>query len=181
MPKLPNSQPSRAHSQRGFSLIEILVSTTLLVLMLMTATTMFMTFLVSNAKTNVRHTIKGEGAAALSRMEFLIRNAESVTANCAPGGTSNVSITIKNFGDSKTYTLSIVSDKIRYAATDGTSTELLNSTTTNAIAPAFFNCYGNTNSNRRIEISFALEATADTLNSGTSISESFRSTVQIRN
>jgi prepilin-type N-terminal cleavage/methylation domain-containing protein len=179
MPNIPISVRHRDHSQRGFSLIEILVSTTLLVFLLMTATTMFMTFLVSNAKTNVRHVIKSEGTAALSRMEFLIRNAESLNANCAANGTTNNSITGKNFGESTDFTLNLTDDQLQYSA--GATTELLTSSTTVA-SELNFRCFGTAGGNRRIEISFILASTADTINNpSTIISESFRSTVQIRN
>ncbi len=172
------------HSQQGFTLIEILVSTTLLVFLLMTAVTMFMTFLVSNAKTNVRHIIKGEGTAAISRMERLIRNAESLTiGSCSAGGSPNTSVRLKNFNDPVEYTISLSSGSIAYetpTATNESGLELLTSSATE-VTILTFKCYGVTDENRRIEISFTLSSDADTINNSTPITENFRSTVQIRN
>ncbi len=176
---------TRHHKKAGFTLIEVLVSTGLLVLLLMTATTMMMTFLVSNAKTSIRHTVKGEGSFALAQIEHLIRNAETITANCAQTGTNNTTITMKNFDDANTYTLGISSsggtNQISYQNTVTLSSELF--TSTNADVTNFnLKCYGTDSQNRRIEISFDLTRTVVSVQANTNpITENFRSVVQVRN
>jgi prepilin-type N-terminal cleavage/methylation domain-containing protein len=174
---------TRKHTfQAGFTLIETLVSTSLLVLLLMTATTLFMTFLVSNAKTNVRHTIKGEGNFALNRMEYLIRNAESLSGvTCSSGGTTNSTATIQSFGSADMFVLRQPAAQIEYAKTDLSSTEFLTSTSTTT-SSLRFTCYGAAkNGNRRIEITFTLAQDVNSVQTTTPISENFRSVVQIRN
>ncbi len=177
---------TRHHKKAGFSLIEVLVSTALLVLLLMTATTMMMTFLVSNAKTSIRHTVKGEGSFALAKMEHLIRNAETITTpNCTQDGANNAAITMKNFDDTNTYTLAISSsggtNQISYQNTVTLSSELF--TSTNADVTNFnLKCYGTDSQNRRIEILFDLTRTVVSVQANTNpITENFRSVVQVRN
>ncbi len=167
-------------SRGGFSLIELLVSVTLLVFLLMTATTMFMTFLVSNAKTSVRHTIKGEGNFVISQLEYMIRNGESVTVtNCSAGGASNNSITIKPFDDVNQKTISLQDDKIRLSY--GATNEFLTSDSTVASGLSF-TCFGTLTGSRRIEAKFTLQKSVDSIQATASeITEDFRTVVQIRN
>ncbi len=169
------------HKRAGFSLIEVLVSTALLVLLLMTATTMMMTFLVSNAKSSVRHTVKGEGSFALAKMEHLIRNAETTEITCDQfGGNDEISIKLKNFDDSDKYTLETTGNQISYKSDIAGTTEYLTSTGTR-VANLNFNCYGSTSGARRITISFALSETVTSVQADTDITENFRTVVQIRN
>lgn len=64
--------PTKAN---GFTLIEILVVISLTVLLMMTAATVFMSFLVSNSKLTALNLVKSEGDYALNQLEFFIRNS----------------------------------------------------------------------------------------------------------
>lgn len=70
-----------ANKLAGMSLIELLVSVSLAVFLLLTISAMFMTFLLSNAQTNLQKSLTQEGNVALSQMEFLLRNALHLTEN----------------------------------------------------------------------------------------------------
>jgi type II secretory pathway pseudopilin PulG len=75
---------SRSHShqsQAGFTLIELIIIVSLTIILMLTASALFMTFLISGAKINSTQTVKQEGQYALSQMEFLLRNAVEILPN----------------------------------------------------------------------------------------------------
>ncbi len=61
--------------QLGFTLVELLIVVTLTVMLMLTASTLFMTFLIGNTKTSTSRLVKAEGEYALNQIAFLIRNA----------------------------------------------------------------------------------------------------------
>lgn len=67
--------------RRGFSLIELLIVVTLVVMLMLAASTIFLTFLVSNSQVNSDQLVKQEGQYALAQMEFLLRNALELEPN----------------------------------------------------------------------------------------------------
>lgn len=67
--------------QQGFTLIELMIVTALMVILSLTVSSMFMTFLITNARTNTKNTLKVEGSYALSQMEFLLRNSYQLVPN----------------------------------------------------------------------------------------------------
>lgn len=73
--------------KNGFTLIELLIVTTLSIMLMLTAGAMFTTLLLSNNRTDVNQTIKGEGEYALAQIEFLLRNAIEIRATCTNGMT----------------------------------------------------------------------------------------------
>lgn len=89
-----------AHShQAGFTLIEVLIVVSLSVLLMLTASSLFMTFLIGNTKTTTTQLVKAEGEYALNQMEFLLRNAIELMPNsndeiCEPNMDE---ITLKSF------------------------------------------------------------------------------------
>jgi prepilin-type N-terminal cleavage/methylation domain-containing protein len=91
----------------GFTLIEVLVVSGITVLLLLATTSLFVSFIIGNAKTNLRHRLKGVGDNAVERMEFLLRNASQVTSACTQTGSSSNSITFSKI-DSTSATLDTV-------------------------------------------------------------------------
>lgn len=158
--------------RNGFTLIELLITTSLTVLLMLTITTIFMTFLLGNSKTNIRKTLKEEGFHALNQMEFIIKNAryyDTTLSAC----TANLN-TIRVVGlDSGETTYSILFDKIAssssYLTSDSVTPSNLN-----------FDCSGDAG-NRQIKVSFTLEKSAPTLGENELISESFEATINMRN
>lgn len=75
------AQPNRL--QKGFSLIELLVAITLITFLLLSVTAIFMTFLTSTARSNVRKSILTEGNYALGQIEFMLRNARELRPNAS--------------------------------------------------------------------------------------------------
>lgn len=67
--------------QAGFTLIELLIVVTLSVMLMLSASSLFMTFLLGNTKVARMQLIKHEGEYAMSQIEFLLRNAVQLVAN----------------------------------------------------------------------------------------------------
>lgn len=84
----------------GYSLIEMLVVITLLVMMSLVATSLFLNTLTGSNKTAINLTVKQQGEYAMSQMVSMIRNARRIDA-CSTG-----SLTILN-QDEQTTTFSL--------------------------------------------------------------------------
>jgi len=72
---------SKSLSSSGFTLIEMLVVISLVVMLMLVATSLFLTTLIGNTKTAISQNIKEEGEYALSQIEFLLRNAVALEEN----------------------------------------------------------------------------------------------------
>ena len=168
----PNFRNTSPASQKGFTLIEILVTTSLTVLIMLTITSMFMTFLVSNSKTNIKKIVKEEGLYAMSQMEFILKNAyylDETTHTCSADMDTIEVISL----DGGVTTFTNQGGKIASNSAALTSDEV-------ALSGLSFDCSGAV-SNRSIKISFQLQKNAPTLSQDTSVLQTFESTVNIRN
>lgn len=83
--------PVRASKDRnGFTLIEMMVVISLMVMLMLTATSLFFTTLIGTGKTNSNYQVKEEGDYVLGQMTYLLRNAIQMRPNlagdtCLPG------------------------------------------------------------------------------------------------
>ena len=164
------------NNQDGFTLVELLITTGLTVLLLLTITSMFMTFLIGNSKTNVRKTVKEEGLHALSQMEFTLKNAhyyDDSFEQCIPGRDS-----IKVVGLDGGETIYSTANDEGVAKIASNSSRLTSAAVT--LSNLTFDCTGESG-NRQITVSFDLEKVAPTLNADSDISESFQTTINMRN
>ena len=59
----------------GFTLIELLVVASLTVLIMLTVTSMFTTFLVASQKAGLEQRLRAEGESAMSKIEFILLNS----------------------------------------------------------------------------------------------------------
>lgn len=180
---IANLKLNNAAKNAGFTLIELMVVTTIVVLLLMTVTSMFMTYLVGNAQTNIRRQIKSEGNQMISQLEFLFRGAETVvnTNTGLPISCSGIAfslgstpITLTDI-DNTEYALTYNSNVVYIQNGAGTPAAL----NTSYVVPSspMITCYGSvTNQNKSIKIDFNLEW----YNNG-SFTESFTTTTQLRN
>lgn len=80
--------PNRPHSA-GFTLIELLIVASLTVIIMLTVTSMLMTFLITSHKTSVEQRVKSEGEAALSAIEFTLRNSRKLVPGLDGATTCN--------------------------------------------------------------------------------------------
>jgi competence protein ComGC len=164
----------------GFTLIELLITTSLTVLLMITITSMFMTFLIGNSKTNIKKSVKEEGLHAISQMEFIMKNALYVVDSTCTSGTSDT-ISIVNL-DGVTSTYSTINKKIAYVSAPGSPEEFTSDLTSESVnlTDLNFDCSGPVG-NRKIVVSFVLDKNAPTLGEDSNVSESFQATVNVRN
>lgn len=66
-------------NQKGFTVVEIIIVSGLSIMLMLTMSSLFMTFMIGNATTNMRKTVYSDGNYAINQMSFLIRNAISIT------------------------------------------------------------------------------------------------------
>lgn len=78
--------------QAGFTLVEVLIVVTISVMLLLTASSLFMTLLIGSTKTNSSTLIKQQGNITQQQLDFLLRNAVDVGTN-STGQTCNPSMT----------------------------------------------------------------------------------------
>lgn len=79
LPRTASRPPDRR--QAGFTLIELMIVVVLSVMLLLTASTLFITMLISRTKTGGISSVKTEGDAAMAQIEFLLRNAFAIRPN----------------------------------------------------------------------------------------------------
>lgn len=72
-----------ARKDLGYSLVELLVVSALLLLLMLGVSTLFITSLTSNARISLRQSLRAEGNFAMDTMTFFIRNARQLQG-CAP-------------------------------------------------------------------------------------------------
>jgi prepilin-type N-terminal cleavage/methylation domain-containing protein len=137
---------NKLSKQRGFTLIELLIVVSLSVMLMLSASSLFMTFLLGNTKVARSQIIKHEGEYAMSQIDFLLRNAVQLVANssgqvCAKDMTSVSFISL----DSGKTTLGVATDpldsKVKIASN---STRFLTSGDVTIIDGPFFDCVQST-------------------------------------
>lgn len=149
----------RVNHQTGFTMVEMLVVISLVVMLLLVATSIFLTSLIGNTKTVVNQDLKEEGEYAIGQMEFLLRNAIAVETNsqgqtCANGMDE---ITFKSI-DNGTTTFFLETDPNdsvdKIASNSGV---YLTSGGVNVISGPTFDCSQTSDFNRTyVKISFTL-------------------------
>ena len=151
--------------QTGFTLVELLVVVGITAMVMITVSTIFMTFLLSNARTNARRVIQSDGNTAMTQIEFEIRNAKSVT--CSGGTTLHVTngnnetlIIEKNSSTSKLLIGTRVITSQTIVASTGGPTFTCNPT------------------NSQVKVKFGLNINDDFSHE---LTQNFESTVQVRN
>lgn len=179
----------------GFTLIELMIATVLGSMLLLTAGSLFMTFMIGNANTNARRQMSAEGIQMLGTLEFHIRNAKSAgvgtgtPGTCASGaGTTGPYLTLEKLnGDFISACFNSSPMQLGFnpsGTTCSASTPTLNSNTvvlpTAALPAGFpspqFTCAQAANGKKTILIQFTLGPSEDT-----TIRAPFSTTVQLRN
>lgn len=164
-------------NQTGFTLIELLITTALTVMLMLTITTMFMTFLIGNSKTNIRKNIKEEGLHAISRIEFILKNSKYYDDTFQPCQSNLSTIRVVNF-DGGTTTYSEINDNGITKIASNSS--ILTSSDVDTNSTLRFDCSGEVG-NRQVKVQFTLEKLAPTLNADQNITENFETIVNLRN
>lgn len=123
-------------------MIELLVVVSLTVMLMLTASAVFMTFLIGNTKTSAEQSVKTEGDFTLSQIEFLQRNAIEVVAN-SQGVTCQLGMNELRFVsyDDGVTTLSRVVDPTDNKAKIASNTAYLTAGTLELVDPADLDNY----------------------------------------
>ncbi len=175
--------------KQGFTLLELLVSVTIIAGLSILIVQSFFTTTRSSTKTGLLTEIKQIGDFSLNRMASMIRDSASVTSTCAAAGTTATSISIKN-QDGGITTFGCVEDSgiTRIASSSGivdylssSNVTLGGSSCTDGSMSLQFTCASTANVGTRVTIVFSL------FQKGTPIAlfergqASFQTTVTIRN
>ncbi|MEX0896397.1 MAG: type II secretion system protein [Patescibacteria group bacterium] len=151
-------------SKKGFTLIELLVVTGISAILLLTITSLFATFLMSNVRTQARRQLQSEGNGAIRQIEFLVRNASTVT--CAD---TEMTITTMQ-GD--TIDVTNTSNRLQVGGNYITSDEV-------TISSLDFECTGT--SPLIVEVNFQAQITAQNLQDDNQLKQDFSSRTLVRN
>jgi prepilin-type N-terminal cleavage/methylation domain-containing protein len=173
------------HSKAGFTLIELLIVTSLVVILSLTVSAMFMTFLITNARTNTKNTLKVEGSHALSQMEHMLRNSYQLVENsdtqiCQ----SNMdSIALESVDGGRTeFRIDNSSNPARIASNSAHLTSDRVAVVANANSLKF-DCVEGSSGARSVTIKFQLSKIVPSVNNTTNeaSTESFSAIVSLRN
>jgi prepilin-type N-terminal cleavage/methylation domain-containing protein len=164
----------------GFTLIELLVVVSITVLLMMTISIFFLTFIVGSTKAVFEQKIKRDGETALEQASTMLRNARFITT-CSTGMTS-ISFTGRD-----NLVTTLTGDSNRFASmsaiTDPVTPFYLTSDFSNLV-PAntvIFDCYLAGNNQHYIEISFTLKKGTSASNDQNTLTRSFKTGVTVRN
>jgi prepilin-type N-terminal cleavage/methylation domain-containing protein len=177
--------------QTGFTLIEVLVVTSLTVMIMLTASALFMTFLISGAKTANLQLIKQEGDHAMNQMAFLLRNAIALHPNAAvPPQTcaSNMTQIVLESLDGGITTLGSANDTTdndatKLASSSATQSQFLTSSAVQIVEGPTFDCTDVADgTGSYVTISFKLRKGTPNLDQARDIvEETFTTGVSLRN
>lgn len=177
--------------EKGFTLLEILVTVSVLMIVGILLTQVFVTTIRTSTKSEIAKEVKQNGDFALDSMTRMIQNAQDVTTDCVDTGSVGSTITIKNIDggvttfECKSYGNSTASAVFRIASTSATSryltgpnVTLTGADCTNALN---FTCTLLPSSKKSVGISFSLAQKGTPRNLYDQASEKFTTTVTLRN
>lgn len=174
-------RPHHPQSQAGFTLIEMLVVLTITVLLMMTVSIFFMTFVVGNTKAVFEQKLKRDGDQAMTQMTTMLRNARSFSSTCT------TELNSISFTGTDNLTTTLTGDNGKIASISG----ITNPATNFYLISDFsvldppnimtFNCYESTNGQKYIEIEFTLKRGTETINTQTTVIRNFKTGVTLRN
>ncbi len=169
-----NISSSRKQTQKlnGFTLIEILVITGITVVVLLTAVSFFMTFLINQAKITQRQQLKNAGESLLKQMTQVLREAQGIEP-CSTNMNSLLFSTVNN--NQAGYSLS--SNQIFYTL-EGDSFSI---TPEDMVVGSFIaNCYP-TQDSQLVKVTISLTNPKIQGPSGKPLTQEFSTSVQLRN
>lgn len=147
-----STTPKQLHAQRGVTLIELLITTGLLSVLLVTLSMIFTASVDMQTQTGSYSAVTADSRFALSRLDHDIRRASAVTTPANPGDSS---ATLVLSIDGSTYTYSVDNDRLQLDI-DGTSDYLTGGATTTSNLS--FQKLGDNSTSIRYEFSITNEA-----------------------
>lgn len=165
----------------AFTLIELMITTSITAIMLITVTSLFMSFLNSAYKSRISRELRETGNLAMNSMIQQIRAANEISTSCSSITTTNSLSVIAQ--DGLTSTFSEIEDKIASSSAQNGNFYLTTSRTgVDRLKNLEFTCYpGVDGTPRYIELSFTLQSGNQATRSISSSVIDFSSGVTIRN
>lgn len=174
--------------EAGFTLLELIVSVTIVALVAVVLSQVFLVTLRTNAKTEISKDMKQNGDLALESMVRMIQSAKKVTSTCDSAGTVSQSLTIINDDEGQTtYECSLDGTATRLASTSASGIEYLTSSnvtmggTLCSASSLSFTCSGGAGVPSSVTISFDLSQSGMSDTAFEQTSESFQTTATMRN
>jgi len=161
------------NKNKGFTLIEVLVVTGITVILLLGATSFFITFLISQARTTQKQQLKNAGEGILKQITQTLREARNVDP-CTTGMNSINFFTINN----RQAGYSFVTNQIVFSTEDGSSTISPEDMTVTSFVT---NCYQTPQNSQMLQVIVTLENPKIQGPSGEALSQEFSTSVQLRN
>lgn len=165
--------PQSHRTKAGFTLIELLVVAGITSILMLTVSSMFMTFMLSNARTNARRQLQAEGTAAINRIEFLIRNADAKGVTCSSGK-------IEINRNSEVITITKTSNKLTEKVGASAAVPLTTESVIVSSGPTFSCTTDAKSSSQYVVVTFSLSMDTS-LNTAISLAQEFQTRVQVRN
>ncbi len=175
---MKSSTVPASKKKAGFTLIEVLVISGLAVIIMLSTVSLFMTFLISQARVTQKQQLKNAGNSALKQMTQILREAKSINP-CSPVASNHVVfVNIDNkTGDYQTNTFDNGNQGIYYSF-EG-NTHPITSQDVNVISFTT-NCYAGQQS-QLIKVSFVLQNPRIQGPSGDPLNQEFSANIQLRN
>lgn len=166
--------------QKGFTLLELLVTTSITALMMLAISSLFITFLATAYKSRISQNLRESGGNAMRQMVEMIRSANEISSACTSNPTNSLILVGQ---DGLETTLREENDHI--ASVSAARTSYLtegNSLSQDFVRNLSFTCFPTQEGKKYIEIAFDLKVgDGEASNSARSTSLDFGSGVVTRN
>ncbi len=169
---------TRSKTVEGFTLIEVLVITGLTVIVLLSTVSLFMTFMLNQARIAQQQELKNAGNNALRQITQVLREARSIS----PCGLSMTTISFQDPNNaSGSYSLSqnLETDNFQVASQSGTNTVLLTPENMNVLNFSV-NCY-DSQPTQYLRVMFSLTKPVSGGLRSTTLTQDFQTSISLRN
>lgn len=165
----------------AFTLIELMITTSISAIMLITISSLLISFLNSSYKIRVSRELRETGTNAMTTMITQLRSSRDMVSSCPNGATTTSSI---QFIDQNNVVTTFLENNDQIAATSTLGTSYLTNKLTNVsdrMRNLSFTCYNLGNGPRYIAIKFTLQSSDSTSKNVSSAILDFSSGVTLRN
>ncbi len=141
--------------QKAFTLLELLITSSITALMMLAISSLFITFLATAYKSRISQNLRESGGNATRQIIDMIRSANEITSTCDSSRPLNY-ITLIGYDGLET---TIKEDSDRIASISANSKFYLTekSASTDYLRNLTFNCYPTVENKKYIEVSFSLQ------------------------
>lgn len=167
-------------SMQGFTLVELMITSTITALILLAMSNLFISFISSAYKSRLSQELRNTGNNALQQMIQQLRGAsEIVSADCQTGSNSLTFIAHDGFSS----TFAELDDKVASSSAENGTYYLTSSQdpSQDRLKNLTFTCYNTVDGARYVSINFVLQSGSYSVNSPTSSVLDFNSGVALRN